>query len=128
MKYLQIIRDIRENNPDLFEKIKQLPKKARTAKQKFSHANSLLTYFRRGKLQKFFISYINNKTEELDFMAAAQLLESKPEEKKENLSKQFYDLLDKNKEAFIFATTEEIINSQNEEVAIVPVIYCASSN
>ena len=45
-------------------------------------------------------------------MTAAQLLESKPEEKKKNLSEQFYDLLDKNKEAFIFATTEEIINSQ----------------
>jgi superfamily II DNA or RNA helicase len=112
LKYLQVIRDIRENNPDLFEKIKHLPKKARTAKQIPSHANSLLTYFRRGKLQKFFISSINDKTEELDFMSAAQLLESKPEEKKENLSKQFYDLLYKNKEAFIFATTEEMVNPQ----------------
>jgi len=30
LKYLKIIQDIRNNNPDLFEKIKQLPKKARS--------------------------------------------------------------------------------------------------
>ena len=32
LKYLSIIRDIRDTNPDLFEKIKRLPKKARTAR------------------------------------------------------------------------------------------------
>jgi len=32
LKYLQVIRDIREKDPDLFEKIKHLPKKARTGK------------------------------------------------------------------------------------------------
>ena len=32
LKYLQIIRDIRENDAGLFEKIKHLPKKARTGK------------------------------------------------------------------------------------------------
>ncbi|MDY6861541.1 MAG: helicase-related protein, partial [Thermodesulfobacteriota bacterium] len=33
LKYLQVIRDIREKDAELFEKIKRLPKKARTAKQ-----------------------------------------------------------------------------------------------
>ena len=56
LKYLQIIRDIRENEPDLFEKIKGLPKKARTAKENKEIYDALITYFRRGKLQKFFIS------------------------------------------------------------------------
>jgi len=32
LKYLHVVRDIRENDPELFEKIKRLPKKARTAK------------------------------------------------------------------------------------------------
>ncbi len=31
-KYLSIIRDIRDTNPDLFEKIKRLSKKAHTAR------------------------------------------------------------------------------------------------
>jgi superfamily II DNA or RNA helicase len=33
LKYLQVIKNIRDQNPDLFEKIKRLPKKARTAKK-----------------------------------------------------------------------------------------------
>jgi len=32
LKYLQIIKEIRDNDPDLFASIKQLPKKARTAR------------------------------------------------------------------------------------------------
>lgn len=33
LKYLKIIRDIRDNDPDLFADIKHLPKKARTARE-----------------------------------------------------------------------------------------------
>ena len=47
--------------------------------------------------------------EELDFISAAKLLESPQEEKKEKIAEQLYNLLTKNKEAFIFATTEEIL-------------------
>ena len=31
-KYLKIIKDLRDKDPDTFEKIKRLPKKARSAK------------------------------------------------------------------------------------------------
>jgi hypothetical protein len=48
------------------------------------------------------------EAEELDFMAAAQLLESHADKKKKKLSSAFYDLLENNKEAFILATTEEM--------------------
>jgi superfamily II DNA or RNA helicase len=118
LKYLQVIRDIRENDPELFERIKHLPKKGRTAKdclQELSpriedtFRNALITYFRQGKLQKFFISNSDKSAaEELDFMTAASLLESSPQDKKEKLPETVYDLLDKNKEAFILATTEEM--------------------
>ena len=56
LKYLQVIKHIRDNNPDLFEKIKQLPKKARTAKQHKTGVGQLLTYFRKGKAPKVFYS------------------------------------------------------------------------
>jgi len=108
LKYLQVIKEIRNKDPDLFEKVKLLPKKARTAKQNTEHANSLVTYFRRGKLQKFFLATTDPEAIELDFLSAAKFLESNPDDTKEKLSEQFYDLLDKNKEAFIFATTEEM--------------------
>ena len=118
LKYLQVIRDIRENDPDLFEKIKHLPKKARTAKpcpqnvlptEQESIRDALITYFRRGKLQKFFLAHGRKAAaRELDFMTAAVLLESNPQEQKAKLPEAIYDLLDKNKEAFILATTEEM--------------------
>ena len=115
LKYLHAIREIRENDPDLFEKIKHLPKKARTAKENKNLPDSLLTYFRRGKLQKFFMARAENTAVELDFMAAAGLLESNPDEKKKNLPTHIYDLLDKNKEAFIIATTEEMAEPQKRK-------------
>lgn len=108
LKYLQIIKNIRNKEPDLFGRIKRLPKKARTAKQNTEHRDSLLTYFRRGKLQKFFIAKSGNDAEELDFITAAKVLESKADEKKEKPSGIFYELLDKNKQAFVYATIEEM--------------------
>ena len=107
LKYLHVIREIRDKDPDLFEKIKRLPKKARTSKYHAVQANSLVTYFRRGKLQKFFLAADTSETEELDFITTAKLLESSPDELRTKLPEQFYDLLDKNKAAFLFATTEE---------------------
>ncbi|MBW1910113.1 MAG: helicase [Deltaproteobacteria bacterium] len=112
LKYLQVIRDIREKEPDLFEKIKYLPKKARTAKLNNYFTKSLITYFRRGKLQKFFGAKDKKAAEELDFISAAKLLESQPDEKRKKLPGEIYDLLDKNKEAFIIATTEEMVKPQ----------------
>lgn len=111
LKFLKVIKDIRDQDPDLFEKIKYLPKKARTARKTDKvENNSLLTYFRKGKLQKFFQSKVDS-SEELDFITAANMLEASIETQKENLDKDFYLLLDKNKEAFILATTEEIIDN-----------------
>ncbi|MEW5949546.1 MAG: helicase-related protein [Thermodesulfobacteriota bacterium] len=108
LKYLHAIKEIRVKDPGLFEKIKRLPKKARTSKYHAEQANSLITYFRRGKLQKFFLAAAGPEAEELDFISAAKLLESQHDEAKKKLPGQFYDLLDKNKGAFIFATTEEL--------------------
>jgi superfamily II DNA or RNA helicase len=108
LKYLHAIKEIRDKDPDLFEKIKRFPKKARTAKHHADHANNLLTYFRRGKLQKFFQAGAKQEAVELDFISAAKILESNPDEPKQKLPGHLYDLLDKNKEAFIFATTEEM--------------------
>lgn len=106
LKYLQIIRGIRDNDPDLFENIKRLPKKARTAKTFNGKDNGLLTYFRKGKLQKFFL-VDKAASEEIDFISAARLLESEPKATREKLLPDFYDKLEINKQAFTLATTEE---------------------
>lgn len=118
LKYLRVIEDIRDNNTDLFNKIKRLPKKARSSKDYESinldqdetkdliKPNSLLTFFRKGKLTKFYLSD-GTETYELDFITTAKILEASLNEPlgKINLDV-YYELLMKNKEAFINATEE----------------------
>lgn len=98
--YLQELRKIRDDNPVLFEKIKKLPRKARTARKSQERNSELLTYFRKGKLQKFFIvqSGTTSISSEIDFIEAAKKLQAKQDEKQSKLNKEFYEMLDKNLE------------------------------
>jgi len=107
LKYLQIIRNIRDSEPDLFDKVKRLPKKARTGRDCQGKADTLLTYFRKGKLQKFYLSD-DNSTEELDFFAAARHLEANKGTPRRSPGTDYYELLKKNKATFTLATTEEV--------------------
>lgn len=96
--YLQEIRKVRDEDPKLFEKIKRLPKKARSARAAEEKEDSLLTYFRRGKLQKFFIVKDGKfeDSQELDFTTAADKLSAKKTEKRKKVSSKYYELLEKN--------------------------------
>jgi superfamily II DNA or RNA helicase len=114
LKFLTEIRTLRDKQPDLFERIKRLPKKARSTRTlstepAVQNYPALLTYFRQGKLDKFFLGASGSQpAAELDFMTAAKIL--KPADLKETLQsipRKFYDLLDKNKGAFVSATTAD---------------------
>ncbi len=107
LKYLHAIKHIRDKEPDIFERIKHLPKKARTAKTDKVHGGQLVTYFRRGKVQKFFMATSTN-AQELDFITAAKTLEAPEDAVQQKIDKGFYGLLEQNKRAFIFSTTEEL--------------------
>jgi superfamily II DNA or RNA helicase/HKD family nuclease len=114
LKYLKIIEEIKEKNPQLYEEIKNLPKKARTAKaynpsySDITPPNSLITFFRKGKLMKFFVSN-GKETKEIDFLTAVKIFECLEDEKKKTVPlERYYDLLYKNKEAFLKAASEEM--------------------
>jgi superfamily II DNA or RNA helicase len=109
LKYLQVIKDLRDKNLDLFERVKRLPKKARIARAHPEAADFLITYFRKGKLQKFFQASTDGGATELDFITAAKLLEANPDETRATIPKDYYQLLDRNKQAFVDSTTEEIL-------------------
>ncbi len=120
LKYLRIIKDIRDKNPELFERIKLLPKKARSAKkfdksiEHLARPNSLLTFFRKGKLMKFFLS-TSQETKEIDFLTAVKIFEIQAENKNNEIPlEKYYELLDKNKTAFIYATIEETVEKQRK--------------
>lgn len=99
LKYLVFLREIRDKNADLFDKIKKLPKKARTAKKFDIKQNSVLTFFRKGKLRKIFMTN-GNIVEEVDFLKAAEILKSEKDLKREKLDAEFYKHLESNKKEF----------------------------
>jgi len=70
---------------------------------------SLITYFRQGKLDKFFLGASgSHPAAELDFMTAAKILKpADPGEAPQSIPREFYDLLGKNKDAFVSATTAD---------------------
>ena len=88
-------------------KIKRLPKKARTAKADQKYTGHLLTYFRRGRIQKFFLSGAK-ESNELDFITAAQVLETDEAAKQQKLGKDYYKFLGQNKQEFEIATSGEL--------------------
>lgn len=107
LKYLEVIRDIRDNNPDLFTRIKQLPKKARTARNINRKNSALVNFFRKGRLEKYYLSDADT-TVELDFITTAKTLEATADEKRVHLEVDFYDYLERSKHEFTLATTEDI--------------------
>jgi superfamily II DNA/RNA helicase len=112
LHYLKFIRDIRDNRPDLFESIKLLPKKARSGKDNGEKTDRLLTFFRKGKLKKFFISD-DNESGELTFFEAVDLFECEPDTPRQKIPKQYYPMLDKNKTQFDFITSGDAMEAKD---------------
>jgi len=111
LKYLQIIRDIQTNEKELFAHIRDLPKKARAAQNSPLHQNKLLTYFRLGKLDKFYLASKESvESDEIDFLEAAKILETDNEEKLA-VGKDFFELLETNK-----GHLEESLHADHETV------------
>jgi superfamily II DNA/RNA helicase len=116
LKYLRIIEEVRDKNPNLFEKIKKLPKKSRSSrkysdsKEEIADSSFLITFFRKGRLMKFYGSASNKEAVELDFLTAARIFECDEEEKRATIPLEvYYELLEKNKQAFFNSTIEEFI-------------------
>ncbi len=88
LEYLKIIRDIRDNNKKLFEKIKRLPKKARVAKF-FAGKNATITFLRYGALKTFFLSD-GGETKRLSFADAMDFLKCEKNTQVLPLSSNFF--------------------------------------
>ena len=115
LEYLKIIRDIRDNNPGLFEKIKRLPKKARSAKSNNYDNDGLITFFRKGKLKKFMFSD-GEQSEEIPFFDAVNIFNCEADVNRQSIPKEYYDFLKKNKQQFDRITSDEIAEPEKSRV------------
>lgn len=105
LKYLEMMRKIRDENPELFQKIKNLPKKARSGFKKDEiDFNQLVTFFRIGKLKKFYLNE-NGKSNEITFFDAVYNLECTPLTKRAKIPEDYYHLLQTNRARFELDTT-----------------------
>ena len=117
LEYLTEIRAVRDKQPELFARIKRLPKKARStrflasppAAAPATQLPALLTYFRQGRLDKFYLAGQSAADPvELDFLTTVKILKpGDPAEKRQAIPPDFYTLLDRNKGAFATATSPE---------------------
>ena len=101
LKYLEIIRNIRDNNTELFNKVKNMPKKVRTARTSNLQQDNLITFFRKNNLTKFYITQGTDlQTKEIEFEQAVKYFECSQEENKKQIPQQYYDFLKINKQKF----------------------------
>lgn len=109
LKWLIFLRNIRDNHPDLYDKIIKLPKKARTGKKTNRVENdSVVTFFRKGKLKKIFLTNHHDKQKELDLSEAVDLLDCTEGVKPAPIDKRYYDYIEHNKEAFDDVFEQEV--------------------
>lgn len=111
LAYLAVIREIRDHNPDLFNRIKRLPLKAKTAKADPANGEDYtVTFIRKGSLKTFFQAGTTLKeAKQLTFMEAIKILECPPDEKKLSMSGSYFSHLKLNSEAF-----DALVTAENE--------------
>lgn len=108
LKYIKILEDIRDNDNELFNKVKYLPKKSRTARKIRADKNSVITFFRKGPLERFYLSD-GETTVNLGFEDAVKYFECDKTCEKQPVPHEFYQLLQSNKDEFFKPNEEDDI-------------------
>jgi len=107
LAYLATIRQIRDNNASLFEKIKKLPKKAKTGRYSDRiKEDATISFIRQGCLKTFFMAD-RGKTRQISFLEAIGYLKCDPKEEKIKVTDHFFAYYGANNEAFDQSLTEE---------------------
>lgn len=118
LAYLAIIRQIRDNDVNLFDKIKKLPKKAKTGRNSDKvKEDSTISFIRKGFIKSFFITG-ETETRQISFMDAVSYLKCEPDETKLSVGKKYFEHYDSNNDAFDESlTVEEVITTSRPAVA-----------
>ena len=102
LEYLSEIKTVRDEAPDLFAKIKKLPKKCKTQRKLgLVQSPELLSYFRQGQLEKYIKTNANNSNE-LNFIDTAKLMRTNPDEPsiRGAIDETYFELLLSNKNSY----------------------------
>uniref|UniRef100_A0A831UEP4 Helicase n=1 Tax=Geobacter metallireducens TaxID=28232 RepID=A0A831UEP4_GEOME len=107
LKYLEMMRNLRDNQPELFDKIKHLPKKARAGRLVDGlSADQLVTFFRIGHLKKFYCAQAG-ESREITFFEAVNLIACPADTPRQPVPKDYYHWLEMNKQRFAQDAVQE---------------------
>jgi len=125
LKYLRIIRNIRDKQPKLYKQIESIPKKARVTRS--NNNDKLISLFQSNKYRKI-IKTENNKTREISFFEAVKELETTPEEKPIKPNEEYYEYLHQNLKEFekIIKIVNILELTQPEKVVMNRIKYALS--
>ena len=100
LAYLAVIRQVRDDNPKLFEAVKRLPKKCKAGKRSTMFREpQTISFIRKGALKTFY-RCDTSTPEQMTFMEAIRMIESTPEEKQIRVGSDYYGQLSANETAF----------------------------
>lgn len=118
LAYLAIIRQIRDNDPKLFESIKRLPKKAKAGKESaLVDTDATISFIRKGALKTFFIGD-GTEARQLTFMEAIPYIKAEPDDKRIPIGSEYYKQFDANDVAFEdMLLQEEVVSTEKPMVA-----------
>ena len=117
LEYLQVIREVRDNDPKLFELVKRLPRKAKAGK--FSdkvEGTATVTFIRQGALKTFFMAS-DEDPKQLTFMEAIDYIKAEPEDTNVRIGGNYFDHYAKNSEAF-----DDMLIAEDEVSSVQPTI------
>lgn len=107
LAYLAIIRQIRDNDVSLFERIKRLPRKAKTGRNSSKvTGEATMSFIKKGYLKTFFMTD-KDSTKQISFIDAVEYLKCEPDEEKIGVGKNYFNHYESNNEAFDFSLVEE---------------------
>lgn len=107
LAYLATIRQIRDNDPKLFEMIKRLPRKAKAGKiSETVDTTSTISFIRKGALKTFFISN-SLGAHQMTFMEAIPFIKAEPDDDKVTVRSDYYVQFEQNDMAFDDMLLEE---------------------
>ena len=107
LAYLAVIRQIRDNDAALFEKIKKLPKKAKTGRYSDRVQNdATISFIRKGYLKTFFMAD-QDGSRQISFMDAIGYFKCEADEERISVGKNYFDHYDANNSAFDISLIEE---------------------
>jgi hypothetical protein len=106
LAYYDIIRGIRDRDSNLYDRIRALPRKARTTRvwKESKHQPDVLGFFKAGLVMKFYRCYGQETPEELDFVTVANVFRAKVDEPRaggaDSFDAAYFDRLQTAKHAF----------------------------